>query len=189
MIAVVDVDDLHCEDQIVEHLLPRKEAVPGLVVTAYAIPNRLGPVHDLKGKYPWITFAQHGFEHTFCECLEWTADKARALLTRGRELGYAPLFKPPNWRFDNELLQAMSELDIALHHHRKASIVGWPGRRYWGERKGGTSHTNLHTHIEQNPATDFIATHADFSIESLLKFSEFQTPLDHLYVGGTNGEG
>lgn len=189
MIAVVDVDDLWTEQQILDHLLPLKEAVPQLVVTAYAIPNRLGPVHELKARYPWIVFAQHGWEHTFCECLEWTKEKATALLLKGREMGYEALFKPPNWQFDDDLLHALSDTGTALHHHRKARIVGWPGGRYWGERPGGRSHTNLHTHIEQNPVTDFIATHPGFQPGELAKFSEFETPFGHLYFDGGNGEG
>jgi hypothetical protein len=176
MIAVVDVDDLWCEEQITTHLLPLKEAVPDFAVTSYSIPNRLGPVHELKTRYPWITFGIHGFEHSFCECLEWTPEKATVLIKLALEMGYAPLFKPPNWSYDVELLKVLPVLGVALHHHKDAPPPSeWPGQRYGGSRG---NHTYLHTHIEQNPATDFIGDHRDFRPIRLLRFKRFATPLD-----------
>ncbi len=179
MIAVVDVDDLHCEEQIERYLIPLALAAPLFKVTAYTIPNKMGPVHDLKARYPWITFGIHGWEHTFCEAREWTTDKALCLLRLGLEMGYAPLFKAPNWVYDPELLPALDELGITLHHHKDQPPPSeWKGLRYAGPPGKKASHVYVHTHIERNASTDFIAEHRDFRPLALRRFDQFKTPLD-----------
>lgn len=172
--ALVDVDDLCSEGQIREYLLPLKEKVHDLIVTAYAIPQHLGPVWDLAKEYPWIRFAQHGFEHTFCECLAWTESQAAYFLGLTRKMGYLPLFKPPNWEFDEELEKACIACGVTLHHHKEAVPSQKGLRHYPGKNR---HHAYVHTHITRNPVTDFIEGHPEFTPEFLRDFSEFTTPL------------
>lgn len=175
--VVVDLDDLVSEDQITSLLLPLREALgPAFRVTCYAIPNQLGPVHALREQYPWITFAQHGFEHTFAECRSWTTDLTLARLERGRELGYASLFKAPQWILDTEVEAGLHALDYVLHHHvtYKPTVSGL--RVYHEDAPGIRA---LHTHLVQNPATGWIGSHPYFNATYLRRFSRFDTPLEH----------
>lgn len=181
--AIVDVDDLYCEAQILEHLLPRYEQVPGFQVTAYTIPNLMGPVHDLSKKYPWITFAQHGTEHTFGECRSWTSDFAVAQLELGASLGYAPLFKPPQWICDKELEEACVTRGVILHHHVSYHPKAKGLRCYPGSSLGRRQRAQpVHTHITKNPSTDFIEDHPGFTIEALRAYDTFLTPVDEVIV-------
>jgi hypothetical protein len=174
--VVVDFDDLLSEDQIIEYLLPLKKANPKLVCTVYAVPNYLGPVHDLKIKYPWIKFGIHGFQHTHFECLSWTDWHGKYLIQRALELGYEKLFKPPNWVFTPYTEQACRDLGVILHHHRNdlpraKGLKVFPGSK-------PPEVVSLHTHLTKNPATDHITTHPGFDLEKIAQFDVFKTPLE-----------
>lgn len=176
--AVVDVDDLISRDQITTWLCPLKAMVPHFKLTAYAVPNRLGPVHQLKEEFPWITFGIHGFEHSFSECLGWTKEQAKTLLQTALDMGYAPVFKAPNWQLDFETEEALKELEIVLHHHlddykpTTAGLYAYPGL---GPLQ---PHAYIHTHILRNPVTDFIDGHPGFMPDSLAEHDEFLSPID-----------
>jgi hypothetical protein len=176
-IAVADLDDLWCEAQIEKHLVPRKEAVPEFRVTCYTIPNRFGPVQRLRDRYPWVVFGIHGWEHTFAECRAWTQDIAEAKLDRALQMGYAPLFKPPNWILDDETEKACERLGIMLHHHETYS-PGTYKLKTWPPTPWPAEISCLHSHIEWNPVTDFIETSPRFAIENLKRFEKFLTPLE-----------
>lgn len=175
---LVDVDDLYCEQQITDWLQPLRKALgEPFRITCYAPPNRLGPVHDLRDKYSWITFGIHGFEHTFCECRAWTVDYAKAHIEKALEMGYHPLFKAPNWTYDIELEMACTQLNVVLHHHEdfepSHGVLAYPGRK-----AVRLPLAVAHTHILRNPNTDFIAEAPSFKLEHLLTFSEFVTPFE-----------
>lgn len=177
MLTVVDVDDLYSEDQIIQHLLPLKEAVPDLLVTAYTIPGMLGPVHDLAAKYDWITFATHGWLHTTQECRAWSYEDTVHYLSLAREMGYAPLFKAPNWTLNEEVEAGLKDAGVLLHAHPD-HLPSTPGLLFYsGPYRGGVRHHNLHTHIARNPSTDFIATHPHFTPAHLSTGREFTTPI------------
>jgi hypothetical protein len=178
--AFVDVDDLWSEQQITDLLLPLREAIgPRFHVTAFTIPNKFGPVHKVTHEYPWITFAIHGFEHTFAECRSWHSEVALARLEAALEMGYAKVFKPPNWVCDIETEIACRDLGVILHHHKEYEPKA-PGLQcYPGPRKKRPllpEHKNLHTHIVRNPATDFITEVKDFRPERLKKYDLFLSP-------------
>jgi hypothetical protein len=175
-VVVVDVDDLWSEDQIKEWLVPLHDEVPGFEVTAYAIPNKLGAVDVLRDKYPWITFAQHGFEHSLFECLSWVEPLALAHLTLALDMGYARLFKAPNWVLDIETERALAEMHIVLAPHKSYTPVQ-PGLQVVDLPKDVAS---VHTHIQQNPVTDFIGTNEKFTVEALSRFNVFASPLDYV---------
>jgi len=177
---IIDVDDLIDEQQIVDHLLPLREGVPGLTVTAYSVPNRLGPVHELAKRYPWIKFAIHGFEHTFAECGAWTSGHAHYYIETALSMGYDYLFKPPNWIFDGELEEACCMHNVVLHHHEKdeprfKGLLAYPGTR--AKRQGVGRHIYLHTHILRNPSTTWIGDHPSFTVENLKAFDLFLSPI------------
>ncbi len=179
---VVDVDDLYCEEQIVEFLVPLKEAVPAFRVTAYSIPNKLGPVQELGRRYQWVTFAIHGWEHTPFESKLWTRESAEERLFRAKQMGYQPLFKPPNWLYDEELLIACREQDVVFAHHPEDTqfipdLMTFPGPK---EQRGSDQCVGLHTHIQKNPVTDWIGSHPGFRPEKLATASAFHTPFEHL---------
>jgi len=176
-IAVVDVDDLWCEDQITRWLLPLKEAVPQLRVTCYCIPNKLGPVAALRERYPWVLFAIHGWEHSLFETRAWTDTLARVHMERAIEMGYAHLFKAPNWMGEPFLEEVCFDLHITLHHHKdyapsRKGLLAFPGRRDRVDFEG------VHTHIQRNPATDFIEGHEQFTPDYLARFDDFMTPIE-----------
>lgn len=177
MKAVVDVDDLVAEEQIVDLLLPLHAAVLGFCVTCYAVPNRLGPVAELRARYPWITFGIHGFEHTFAECRAWTSELAEALLAQALDMGYDAVFKAPNWILDREVEVALAKLDIVLHHHHPNYKPSAPNLRVFPMGKPSNV-KQVHTHLVPNPATDSIIGHPDFTPEALSRFDAFLTPLD-----------
>jgi len=177
-IAVIDCDDLWCEEQIEEWLVPLHDAFGdrGFVITAYAIPNKLGPVDKLKKKYPWILFAQHGFEHTHFECLGWTDPLAEHFINLALKMGYAPLFKAPNWILDDMTEEALKTCGVVLHSHEDHTptvqglkVVSFPEEV-----------ESIHTHIQRNPATDYIGNHPKFTGEYLDQFHTFGTPLDYV---------
>jgi hypothetical protein len=177
-VAVIDTDDLWCEDQITEHLLPFHEAFGdrGFCVTVYAIPNKLGPVGDLKRKYPWIVFAIHGFEHSHFECLGWTEPLAEHLVGLALKMGYAPLFKAPNWVLDVETERGLVNLGVVLHPHEDYTSTT-EGLKIVSYSEGVES---IHTHIQKNPVTDFIGDHPKFTGEYLDQFQQFGSPLDYV---------
>jgi hypothetical protein len=175
--ALVSLDDLWCEDLVVKHLLPLRAANPAFAATCYAIPALLGPVHDLKQKYPWLTFGVHGFWHTWAECSAWLQEDCERLVGKALEWGYAPLFKPPNWIMDAETEKGLLKLDVALHCHEEY----WPmtGGLKWYSHPLPllTPHDLLHTHIARNPSTTWIATDAKFTPENIIAYDKFITPL------------
>lgn len=131
--ALVDVDDLYHPDQIEAILVPLHTANPAFRITCFTIPNRFGPITpDLAARYPWITFAIHGWEHAHFECLEWTYEKAKTMIQRALDMGYAPIFRPPNWLCDEDLERACRDLDVILCHHvddqpHTEKLMCWPG--------------------------------------------------------------
>lgn len=175
-VAVLDLDDLASEAMILADLVPLRERVSGLLITCYAIPNHLGPVHDLKVKYPWIIFGTHGFEHSFAECRSWTTDLALARIGRALEMGYEPLFKPPQWICDSELEEACKELGVVLHHHCDYVPQTSGLRHYSDEERDG--YRAIHSHLQPNPSTDDLRTHPYFTPEYLRRFDRFDSPLD-----------
>lgn len=191
MNALVDVDDLWCEEQITDLLLPLREGVGQTFrMTAYAIPNKLGPVFSLKAKYPWLTFGIHGFEHTFCECRSWTSDLARAHIETALEMGYDPVFKPPNWIYDIEVAQACANLDVVFHHH----VDGYPTfkglQAYPGPIENRPEDVDfIHTHIQRTAASnvDFIQDNPNFKIAHLKTYTKFFTPAQLAIRIGSNG--
>jgi len=181
----IDVDDLHCEKQIIDLLVPVYEALASgpieedpkalrgrPMITAYTIPNRMGSVKTLTRMFPWLVFGIHGFEHTMCECLCWTKPMAVAFMKRALEMGYAKVFKPPNWECHTEIEEACLELGLILHHHEtyRPTVQGlccYPGPP---AIRTGLRHKNIHTHIVKNPVTDYIDGHPDFRPEKLKKW-------------------
>lgn len=178
--CLVDCDDLWTEQQIIDLIQPIKLQVPALKVTLYGIPNMLGPVHDLKKRYPYVTFGIHGWEHTFGECKSWTRELANVFLEDSLKMGYHPVFKPPQWLFDFELVLACTDMSVVLHHHEQFQPVDSGPKFYPGNERNRQKHkhTYCHTHIVRNPVTDFITEHSRFKPEYLLQFDEFLTPMD-----------
>lgn len=177
---VCDLDDLWCEEQITLHLLPLREAVPAFKVTLFSIPNKLGPVHLLKPLYPWITFAIHGWEHTFAECRSWSEELAKVNIEQALAMGYEPIFKPPQWIMDEAIEVACRDLDVVLAHHdtytpSARQLLCYPGPKALRLKKGPAL---AHSHIERSPATDFVTECPEFQPEFLAGFDTFLTPRD-----------
>lgn len=167
---VIDFDDLQDERQLVDHVAPWLFSNPLVKATAYAIPNRLGPVHEMRKRWPQIEFAIHGFEHTYAECLAWSDEETDYYLQRALNMGYAPVFKAPNWLHTEEVIEACTNLGIVLHTHKSTPVVR-PGLRIYHEDSKTTN--ALHTHITQNPATDWIGTHPGFTPQNIAPIGAF----------------
>jgi hypothetical protein len=188
--VVIDVDDLVDRDQIEEWLVPLQQERPDdFLMTAYAVPNRLGDVHALKIRYPWLIFGIHGWEHTHAECLGWTDVQAKAFIEEALSMGYDPIFKAPNWLFDEELEAACRDLEVVIHHHRahfnedqrpqRTPMTGclyYPGPPTL--RAEGPDHLYVHTHLIENPSTDHISMHPGFRPQKMHDFSMFMSPID-----------
>lgn len=177
--AIVEADDLTCHEQLDLYAAPLHDAVPHLVFGAYAIPNHLGPVHELKKLYPWVRFYLHGLEHVWAECRSWSSALAQVNLELGLNLGYEPIFKPPQWICHEEIEEACKAMDVVLHHHldyvpTTRGLLCYPGPK--ALRKRDVEY--IHTHIVENPATDFIVGHEKFTPEFLAGFDTFLTPRD-----------
>jgi len=182
MNAIIDLDDLYDESQL-DEVLYLHSLRPDILLTIYCIPAKLGPVHDLKIRYPWIIFAQHGREHTPFECVEWTADKAKMMIQRNLDDGYERIFRPPNWRCDRELEIACHDLDIVLAHHPTDYKPTIPRLHCWPGLKGVPPEIKfIHSHITPNPVTDDINTCGDFRSKSLLSVGEFLNPITEAVV-------
>ena len=178
-VALVEADDLWSRQQIAELLVPLKKAVPRLQMSLYTIPNHMGSVRDLKEEFPWINFYIHGWEHSFAECASWTDEQAIACIEAALQLGYDPCFKPPQWICDRDLEIACAKLDVVLHHHESYDPVTEGLQCYPGPKQSRRSlplHEYIHTHIQRNPATDFITECPAFDPEHLLKFNTFVNP-------------
>lgn len=183
MIAVVDVDDLISEEQIVEYLVPIKRKIPDFFVTAYTVPNKFGPIEpELRVRYPWIAFGIHGWEHTPFECMAWSEDDATRHITKALTMGYDRIFKAPNWRLHDEIVLTCARLGVALHHHESHAPVGLGCHLYPGPRPLKRDYVTLHTHILKNPVTDHISDHPGFLPENLVAYAEFRSALSFAKV-------
>ncbi len=173
MKMLLEVDDLWDRDQIQAQLVPLKERNKAVVVNAFCVPNKLGEVHMLREIYPWIQFYIHGFEHTHFECLEWTAEKAFALLSKAREMGYQPVFKAPNYSMDDETGHACSVLNIYLVHN-PTYIPDVLGLKAYPAGKNWPKHTRVSAHLVDYPGCgDYINIHPGLSPDSLKEVTEF----------------
>lgn len=183
-IAMVTLDDLWDPQQIIDLLEPLKQKVPQLVVTCFTIPNKFGEVHFLARRYPWLIFAQHGREHTPFECRIWTEDFARWNIQQNFKMGYANIFKPPNWTMDEELERAARAENMLLVVHDTYQPVtedlnflqaSTHKKTYgWGKL--------IHSHITRNPATSYMEDLEEFTPEYLRQFDRFLTPIE-AYAG------
>lgn len=171
---VVDADDLWYPQQITDLLLPIKTVCPNFKITLYAIPNKLGPVHDLAKEYPWIQFAIHGWEHTHFECMTWTEEDTNKYIQLALDMGYSRLFKPPNWIIDPIVEKGLLNSEVALHCHQNYEPVTRRLSYYRGPSKTLPRHVNLHTHLTANPITDNISTHPGFRAENLKNADRFE---------------
>jgi len=170
-----DVDDLWEAGQITRHLVPLRRAHPDFRVTAFTIPAKMGDVGLLKKAFPWITFGIHGWEHTPFECASWTSDRAEEYIQRALDMGYDSIFKPPNWVYDEELVEAIRKTGVILVPHHDEHTE-WEGIRIWKTRE--RNYTWAHTHIEENPATDFIDNHPLFDPRYVETVTKFLTPFE-----------
>lgn len=183
MRLVVSVDDLFEREQIERFLVPIQKELPHFRVTVSAIPNRLGPIMDWRGEYPWVTFGIHGWEHTRGECGVWSLDQAKDLIQKALSMGYDPLFKAPNWIVDLETEQACKDLGVTLFHHEsyEVSTVGlkhFPGKA----RRALKNCQTLSAHFYKRGVDNFIGDHPGFDPSKMKFVTEFLTPLD-LAVG------
>lgn len=174
MIAVVDVDDLISEDQIIEYLVPIKNKIRDFQLTCYTVPNKFGPIEpELRARYPWIEFGIHGFEHTPFECLTWSDEQTIRIINESLDMGYDKIFKPPNWILHDEVIDACRKTDTILHHHdgEKLSLIGL--KCFPGPKPHPRTYAPLHTHILKNPVTDHISNHPGFLPENLVMYEAF----------------
>lgn len=179
MIAVVDVDDLICIEQIEDLLVPIKRKIPEFRITAYTVPNKFGPITSaLRRQYPWITFGIHGWEHTPFECLTWSDDATERHIKRALGMGYDPLFKAPNWVIHPEVVDGCAAAGVVLHHHDEQTPAAPTGRLFPGAIPRSRKWANVHTHILRNPVTDYIESHPGFLPENLLMWEAFATPIE-----------
>jgi len=179
VIAVVDVDDLICVEQIEDLLVPIKKKIPAFKVTAYTVPNKFGTVTPaLRARYPWIVFGIHGWEHTPFECLTWSDSDADRNIMRALAMGYDYIFKAPNWEIHDEVVQACGFAKVTVHHHdrRVPAVAG--ASLFPGPLPRDRRFTSIHTHILKNPVTDYIEDHPAFLPENLLAWEDFATPFD-----------
>lgn len=169
---VVDCDDFVDPSQLAL-FDDIRAARPDFKVTLYAVPNRLGPVWDLAAANPWARFAIHGWEHSQFECLPWTEEVAEERLQAALDMGYAPLFKAPNWLATLEVQVVCARLGIALHVHN-THRGPWPeGLRIFPSPKANGRLFNLHTHLIPNPATEWIREHPGFLPEAFSAARDF----------------
>ena len=172
MKTLIEVDDLWHKEQIKELLVPLRTANPGIIVNAFAIPNKLGDVKFLKEAYPWIRFCIHGFEHTHFECAEWTFEKGVDLIGKALKMGYDPVFKAPNYYMDQETDEACNYHELVLVHNdsyipKVPGTVAYPG-------KSQPAHLRLSAHLVTYPgSSDFIQAHRGFHPKQLQPLTNF----------------
>ena len=124
-----------------------------------------------------MVFAQHGWTHSQFETRAWTDLLAGRYIDLALTMGYAPLFKAPNWLEEPFLEEVCAALNVVLHHHdiykpTTAHLRAFPGPQ------PRTDFEPIHTHIARNPVTDFIEDHAKFTPAHLAQFMHFATPLE-----------
>ncbi len=176
MRAFISCDDLWRREQIDEYLVPLREAIPHLKVTAYGIPNYLGPIHDINEMYgSWLTVAVHGFCHTRSECLSWTDDLAAARIEAALKMGFFPGFKAPNFALYEDTEIACNALNVILHHDlsyipKHISTRAYPGRAQRDD------HTLITCHLQNySGSQDFIGTNGRMTPDYLKQFDTFLT--------------
>lgn len=173
MKTLLEVDDLWNRKQIEELLVPLRKANTNVLVNAFTIPNKFGPVTEIKKLFPWINFCIHGFEHTHYECLEWTYEKACALIGKALEMGYEPVFKAPNHYLDKEVEAACVASKVALiHDHSYKPYM--KGTHTYECKLHTLDHTRLSAHLVAYPGSrDFILDHPSFKPEVFKDFDGF----------------
>lgn len=92
------------------------DEVPELALNLFVSPalTAFQPVHAN------ARVGMFGWEGTRNECLAWTDEQAEALLVDGLRAGYAPLFMPPNFSYDEELTAACEKLSVKIVTNRPA---------------------------------------------------------------------
>lgn len=181
MRLLVWVDDLMDPDLIDLYLTPIWEKVPQFRATVYAIPNKLGEIHELRLKYPWLVFGIHGWEHTRGECGPWTDEQAHDLIGRALKMGYDPVFKAPGWIHTEAAELACRDLGVVLHHHDELKIDTQGLKVFPGTARRLLTSAQCQTlsgHFYRAGVDNFIGDHPGFDPLSLKFVKEFLTPLD-----------
>ena len=173
--TLVTLDDLYCFSQL-QILNDICDAHPDVKPVVFTIPNKFGRIHDyLQKRLPRVTFAIHGFEHTPFECRDWHPDKARVLIQRALDMGYAPIFKAPNWIHDADTEAACRDLNVTLciHQYGHVSVPGLSFVRSMEPGREGKFGRNLHSHITRNPVTTYVLDMDEFQPDLLAEFAPF----------------
>lgn len=86
------------------------DEVPDLALTLFVSPalTAFRPVH------PRARVGMYGWEGTRNECLAWTDEQAEVHLVDGLQKGFAPLFMPPNFSYDEDLEAACEKLKVKI---------------------------------------------------------------------------
>jgi len=176
-LMLVDLDDLWEPGQLA---LPRFAEIlarhPEFIATFFTIPNKFGEVTPaLRAQFPWARFAIHGWEHTQFECRTWTTEETVRLVKRALDLGYDPIFKAPNWIMDRDVELGLAECGVVLAHHETyvPSVSGL--RAFPGPLAKRRRIAHVHTHITENPATDWLMTHPAFHAPAFDNAERFLT--------------
>jgi hypothetical protein len=115
--ALIEIYGITSAKQLEDVILPLWERIPSLALTIYAAPNQLGDLTSLRQRLPnRVDVGMFGFEGTPYECKSWTDDAAEDFLHIAENLGYDPILRPPNWAYDEDVLHACRNLDVAIRN-------------------------------------------------------------------------
>ena len=178
--ALLELRDLWNPDQLQQHVAPLREKNPTLHLTCYGMPNRLGPVTELRREFPYVTFGIQGFEGSPFECAPWTEDIARTHLMDALSMGYNAIFFPPGWVYDEETAKACKDLSILLRHHPSAQIFVKGLAVYPGPKDGRLKPTYraIQSSLQPGSIGGWMGTHPAFQNLDTFNFNQFITPLD-----------
>jgi hypothetical protein len=89
-----------------------------LKCTLFAIPARTSDVtfDRIRNRAAYLQLAVHGWDHRWLECEQWTYTATQEVLKRCED-GYQHIFKPPYWRANAAVYQALADAGWAVAEH------------------------------------------------------------------------
>jgi len=128
-----------------------------LKVTLFA-PLFLSPYKFLRQfiDLDWVQVGVHGFYHTPRECQMWGGGQVAYCCSYAEPLGFAKVFRPPQWAFNYDAIGNFKKDDwIFAGHHQHNELKTYSGRVYYGDsiylsNNVINTYERVHGHLTEN---------------------------------------
>lgn len=119
--VVFDVDDFCDGNNCLPEVYQLKERYSRFRCTLFTIPNHTSKalIHEVK-QHEWIELGVHGVNHIpLDEMLHYTKEEIIKHLNDIDKNYYSPIFRPPGWFMNEDVLEACNEAGFAIAPHAR----------------------------------------------------------------------